>query len=80
LLFLDHFYVLKLKIIFLKNIILIHFRVNNTLKNNYNHTSKHPLNILYFTYHACLIWKIRLQIFNEKNIQVLPICILVEKI
>jgi hypothetical protein len=54
-----------LKIIFFKSIILIHFRVNNTLKNNNNHTSKHPLSILHFTYYAYLIWKIRLQILKK---------------
>jgi len=32
-----------LKIIFLKNIILMHFRVKNTLKYNRNHTFKHAI-------------------------------------
>jgi hypothetical protein len=41
---LDRFDALISKIIFkkYKNIILIHFSIKNTLKNNYNHTSKHP--------------------------------------
>jgi hypothetical protein len=41
--FIDHFDVMMLKII-LKNkkyIILIYFKVKNTLKNNRNHTFKH---------------------------------------
>ena len=40
----DRFDALISKIIFkkYKNIILIHFSIKNTLKNNYNHTSKHP--------------------------------------
>jgi hypothetical protein len=48
--FLDHFHALMSKIIFLKykNIILIHFQVKNTLKNNRNHTSKDYCNILVY--------------------------------
>ena len=39
--FFDYFDALMSKIIFKKNIILIHFRVKNTLKSNRNHTRKH---------------------------------------
>jgi hypothetical protein len=41
--FLDYFDVLISKMIFKKNIILMHFRVKNTLKNNFNHTLKHDM-------------------------------------
>jgi len=43
LVFLDHFNMLMSKIIFffLKNIILIHLWVKNTLKSNHNHTPNH---------------------------------------
>jgi hypothetical protein len=43
--FLNHFDALVSKIILKKiqkNIILIHIRVKNTLKKNYNYTLKHP--------------------------------------
>jgi hypothetical protein len=41
--FLDYFDMLISKIIFKnkKNIILIHFQIKNTLKNNHNYISKH---------------------------------------
>jgi len=31
-----------------KNIILMHFRIKNTLKNNRNHTLKHAFNLINF--------------------------------
>jgi predicted TIM-barrel fold metal-dependent hydrolase len=51
---LNRFDVLILKIIFkkYKNIILIHFGIKNTLKNNRKHTNKQCLYIYFGVYHV----------------------------
>jgi hypothetical protein len=51
---LNRFDVLILKIIFkkCKNIILIHFSIKNTLKNNRKHTNKQCLYIYFGVYHV----------------------------
>jgi hypothetical protein len=54
--FSNHFNMLISKIIFLiKNIILIYFKIKNTLKNNRYHTFKHPLRIFLLVFHDNLI-------------------------
>jgi len=43
--FSDYFNIIILKIIFLKNIILIYFKIKNILNNNYYCTSKYPTSV-----------------------------------